>query len=67
MPPKHGRFGITCDLWSQLIFSRLMSYCVGCLPRDLMVLQIGPQVELVLPLVHRHAVGHETQYALLDA
>ncbi len=37
------------------------------LPGDLVVLQVGPQLELMLPLVHRHAVGDQAQHALLDA
>ncbi len=37
------------------------------LPGDLVVLQVGPQLELVLPLVHRDAVGDQAQHAFLDA
>ena len=37
------------------------------LPGDLVVLQVAPQLELVLPLVHRDAVGDQAQHALLDA
>jgi len=48
-------------------FTKVTTCCLEYLPRNLMVLQIGPQVKLMLPLVHRYAVGHETQYALLDA
>ena len=32
-----------------------------------MVLEVGPQLELVLPLIHGNTVGDEAQYALLDA
>ncbi len=37
------------------------------LPGDLVVLQVGPQLELVLPLVNRDAVGDQAQHTLLDA
>lgn len=44
---------------------------MGCaklgLPGDLVVLEVGPELELVLPLVHGDAVGDQAQHALLDA
>lgn len=37
------------------------------LPGDLVVLQAGPQLELMLPLVNTHAVGHQAQHTLFYA
>ena len=37
------------------------------MPGDLVVLEVGPELELVLPLVYRDAVGDKAQHALLDA
>ncbi len=37
------------------------------IPGDLMVLQIGPELELMPPLIDTHAVGHKAEHRFTHA
>lgn len=61
------RHTVTPPINHQLTFMSPCEYAKAGRPGDLVVLKAGPELELMLPLIHTDAVSHQAQHALLNA